>query len=121
MGHRNREGSDEETLSILTQPIEAGEIAIKRSHKARDAAGRRLRQDGAALLATVISYPVEWAALQADADTMTCYCAWRADTLGWLKAEYGTALESVVEHTDDRFPHLHAFAVPELGCAESRN
>jgi len=96
-------------------PIEAGEIAIGRSHKARDAAGRRLRQDGAALLATVISYPVEWEALQADADAMIGYQNWRTDTLGWLKTAYGTALESVVEHTDERFPHLHAFAVPELG------
>ncbi len=96
-------------------PLDVGEIAIERSKQARDAAGRRLRRDGAALLATVISYPVEWKILKANADAMAFYRSWRNDTCAWLKAEFGTALESIVEHTDELFPHLHAFAIPELG------
>ena len=35
--------------------------------------------------------------------------------LNGLKTKYGDNLKSVVEHTDEAYPHLHFYVVPKLG------
>ncbi|HEV2560239.1 MAG TPA: plasmid recombination protein [Microvirga sp.] len=112
---RHVETPREPTLLQGVSPVEAGRIAIRRAEVALDAAGRRLRRDGVALLACVISYPVPRADVEAKPEERDLYCRWREDVLGWLQWEYGTTLLSVVEHTDETYLHLHAYAVPELG------
>jgi hypothetical protein len=48
-------------------------------------------------------------------DEADLYTAWRAETLTWLHRHFGQTLGSVVEHADEDFLHLHAYAVPVLG------
>ncbi len=38
---------------------------------------------------------------------------WEARTVAWLCDQYGAALVSVVRHTDESHPHLHAFVLPD--------
>jgi hypothetical protein len=93
-------------------PLEAGAIALQRAASARDAIGRKLRKDGCALLAGVASYPIERKMI--DAVDRDAYALWCQDVLAWLQRQFGDHLMSVVEHSDERFPHLHYFVVPML-------
>lgn len=97
-------------------PTIAAEAAVAQAEQAKDAVGRRLRCDGAAILASVVSYETPRAAVEKSDEETGRYRAWRHAALGWLKAEYGDALVSVVEHSDEKHLHLHAFAIPPIGA-----
>ncbi len=107
----------EPTVLYGITPIAAGTIALEHARQARDAKGRHLRRDGAVLLAAVLSYPVRRDLVEdRDApDALDLYRAWRADAVDWCRDQYGEALLSVIEHADEDYPHLHAYAVPALG------
>lgn len=72
----------------------------------KDAQGRKMRVDGLALLAGVVSVKRE------DEDMWPSV---RADTLEYLKSKYGERLRCVVEHVDEAHPHLHFYVVPLVG------
>jgi Plasmid recombination enzyme. len=88
-------------------PSEAVEQAEAWGDQAKDVKGRKLRIDAPVLLAGVISYPREGEDWQEFKET----------ALEWLKGEYGDNLVSVVEHQDEKHPHLHFYAVPKPGQA----
>ena len=97
-------------------PLEAGRLAIERADKAFDHGKkrRRLRRDGKAILAVVVSYPVPRQVVENDPAEMQVYLRWRQMTLDWLIQIFGTHLISAVEHSDEQFLHIHAFIVPVL-------
>ena len=105
------------TLLHGISPIEVGRIALERAEQARDAIGRRLRRDGAVLVAAVLSYPVKRDLVEdRDApDARDLYSAWRAEAVAWCQGQFGDTLLSIVEHHDEEYLHLHAYAVPTLG------
>ncbi|KAA0121720.1 hypothetical protein CIW48_22400 [Methylobacterium sp. P1-11] len=105
------------TLLYGLSPIEVGRIALERAEQARDAIGRRLRRDGAVLVAGVLSYPVKRDLVEdRDApDARDLYTAWRAEAVAWCHGQFGDTLLSIVEHHDEEYLHLHAYAVPILG------
>lgn len=74
---------------------------------AQDAKGRSLRSDGLCLAAGVISAPATFTEQQ--------WTAMRSDALKWLEQKYGNCLKSVIEHTDEAYPHLHFYVVPKVG------
>jgi len=39
----------------------------------------------------------------------------KKDSIEYLKEKYGERLKSVVEHTDEAFPHLHFYVIPKDG------
>ena len=87
-------------------PAEAAKQAEDWANTASDAQGRRLRRDGLCLLAGVVSLP---------SDRAADWPQYRAATVAWLREQYGERLRSVVEHTDEKHPHLHFYAVPLPG------
>lgn len=87
-------------------PAEAADLAEEWANAATDAKGRKLRRDGLALAAGVVSLP---------ADRAEDWPRFRAATVAWLKQQYGPRLRSVVEHTDEAHPHLHFYCVPLPG------
>lgn len=89
-----------------TTPRDALADAEAWANQAKDAQGRKLRQDGHCLLAGVVSMPAE----RADE-----WPAFRAAAVEWLRREYGERLRCAVEHTDEPHPHLHFYAVPLPG------
>lgn len=105
----------EPILVFGVSPLEAAKVADDRAQRARDAAGKRLRCDGAALAACVASYPLRTAMVRDDPGALTTYFAWQGDVLAWLYSEFGASLLSVVAHWDEEYPHLHAYVVPALG------
>ena len=87
-------------------PAEAAKQAEDWANAATDAKGRKLRRDGLALAAGVVSLPSEQA---------KDWPRFREATVAWLREQYGERLRSVVEHTDEAHPHLHFYAVPLPG------
>jgi len=85
---------------------------------ARDRRGARLRRDGTVLYAVVVSYPVAWRHLGCERQRTT-YKQWLDAVVEWLRSEFGESLQSVVEHIDERRPHVHAFVIPPL-CPRNR-
>ena len=73
---------------------------------AKDAIGRKLRIDGMCMDAGVVSFP---------ADRMDEWPAYRDEAIEWLKKKYGDNLKSIVEHTDEPYPHIHFYVVPTKG------
>lgn len=101
-------------------PSEAAAVAEQRAAEAVDASGRKLRKDALVMVAGVASFPDTMDECRTDPARMAAYEAWRADALAWVKSEYGDSLLSVVEHVDERHPHIHWYAVPELDADTKR-
>ncbi|WP_232631055.1 hypothetical protein [Methylobacterium sp. Leaf118] len=104
------------TLLFGVSPLDVGILATERAAQARDTKGRRLRRDGAVLMAAVLSYPVPRTLVEDRnaPDAADCYGAWRDAALAWCRSRFGDTLLSVVEHRDEDYCHLHAYAVPSL-------
>lgn len=96
-------------------PTEAAAIAENRAGEAVDAMGRKMRADGLCLLAGVASFPHTVEECKADPAKKAAYLAWEKDAVQHLKDTYGDSLKSVVRHSDEQYPHLHFYAVPEIG------
>lgn len=88
--------------------------AETRAAESTDSMGRKIRKDGAILLAGVASHPFTVADLK-DPEKRAEYEHWRGETLGFMKRKYGENLLSVVEHLDEEHPHLHFYAAPKAG------
>ncbi|WP_215755476.1 plasmid recombination protein [Acetobacter sp. P5B1] len=71
---------------------------------------RALRQDQHTLLTVVASFH------RKGRD----YEGWERDTLQWLQARYGAQLASVIRHTDESHPHLHAYVLPDDPAMRAR-
>ena len=81
--------------------------ATRWAEQATDEQGRKLRKDGACLLAGVISLPRseegQWE-------------QFKAKSIEWLKEKYGDNLRCVIAHEkDEAHPHLHFYCVPKDG------
>lgn len=87
-------------------PIEAAKLAQEWADSSKDAKGRKLRADGLALAAGVVSL---------SAEQRQDWPRFREATVAWLRQQYGERLRCVVEHTDEAHPHLHFYAVPLQG------
>lgn len=91
------------------KPDEVLDVAEAAVEAERDARGRKIRSDRPILLAGVTSFPTKFDEM--DEEGRAAYEKWKALSLDFLRAEYGEALMSVVEHTDEPRGHLHFYAV----------
>lgn len=88
-------------------PSEVVKEAEEWAKTATDAIGRKLRIDGMCMAAGVVSFPAE---------RIDEWPAYRDEAIEWLKTKYGEQLKSVVEHTDEPYPHFHFYVVPKKGA-----
>lgn len=91
-------------------------MAISWAEQSKDAMGRKLREDGLALLAGVVSFPSAENLGVSEGEHLKRWDTFRMDTLIFLKKKYGSDLKCVVEHTDEKHPHLHFYCVPKIGA-----
>lgn len=68
---------------------------------------RAIRKDQNTLLTVILSYPGD------DDPNIAPYDEWERRCLEWLKTEYGDEFKTAVRHTDEGFPHLHAYVLPD--------
>ena len=87
------------------------------AEEATDERGRKLRKDGACLLAGVISLPRSQEAQWEQ---------FKSKSVDWLKEKYGDNLRCVIAHEkDESHPHLHFYCVAKKGknsriCTKAR-
>lgn len=95
-------------IYIYGQPLELLEArCVAWGDSVRDASGKKTRKDALCLMAGVVSAPREMAPAEWE--------KLRSDAVGWLQKKYGERLHAVVEHIDEKHPHVHFFVVPNLG------
>jgi hypothetical protein len=72
---------------------------------------RSIRKDQQTLGTVVLSFPSIAKGEDPKAYHQN-YEQWKALSVEWLKEQYGDELKTVIEHTDESHPHLHAYMLP---------
>jgi len=75
-------------------------------------ANRGIRKDRHTLLTAVASYPLLTRQVGEGLPDRIVYERWIDLNLKWLRDQFGEQLVSVIEHVDEKHPHLHAFILP---------
>jgi hypothetical protein len=86
--------------------------AIEVNLKNGKVAKRGIRKDRHTLLTVVASYPLLSDQVLEGSPDRENYQSWIELNLAWLKKRFGSQLISVIEHTDEKHPHLHAYVLP---------
>lgn len=100
--------------------VDVHEVRRLHDERAADAAtttkagkSRRVRTDQNTLLTVVASHPSTMDSVRTDSATADAVRDWEAKTVQWLRDQYGPALVSVIRHTDEAHPHVHAYVLPD--------
>lgn len=102
---------------VIVFGIDAFQVAAeaeKRAEASKDVMDRKIRMDTPIMLAGVASHPVAVSDL-IDPEKRAEYEFWKKETMSFLRKKYGENLLSVIEHLDEKQPHLHFYVVPEAG------
>lgn len=73
---------------------------------------RSIRIDRHTLMTAVASYPLTHEQIGEDPDELARLATWKATNIAYFKELFGTGLQTVLEHTDEPHPHIHAYALP---------
>ena len=74
---------------------------------------RKLRTDQHTLLTAVMSHPVTMDQVRDDQATAAEVAVWQVRSIDWVRATWGDRLVSVVRHSDEGHPHLHAYLLSD--------
>jgi hypothetical protein len=100
------------TLFLASDDL-SGILPLVQALKAQDSAanGRCVRKDAQSILAGIASYPVPMAELRqptrSAARKREKHDRWVELNLAWLHRRYGAHLYAVLEHRDEKHPHVH--------------
>lgn len=72
---------------------------------------RKIRKTQNTLATCIMSYPVPWSEIRGNKVEEKKLRNWLRDATGFIKGEWGDDLKSVILHTDENFPHIHAFGL----------
>ncbi|WP_439525951.1 plasmid recombination protein [Roseovarius mucosus] len=100
----------DEVRRLHDEMVAAGgvEVTLKDGRTAR----RGIRKDRHSLLTAVASHPFPTELVLTDEAARTDYEKWREYNVAWLKDRFGDQLISVIEHWDEKRPHIHAYVLP---------
>lgn len=100
----------DEVRKLHDEMIAAGgvQVALKDGRMTR----RGIRKDRHTLMTAVASHPLPTDLVNTKPDARADYERWRDHNLAWLKARFGGKLVSVIEHWDEKHPHIHAYVLP---------
>jgi hypothetical protein len=106
-------GVDIAQLKILhDEMVNNTATSVKRKGKA---VHRAIRKDRNTLMTVVSSYPVSVADLNNDetGEARRLYDRWVERNVSYLTEQHGSKLKTVIEHTDEVYPHIHAYILPD--------
>jgi hypothetical protein len=109
--------SPAEVQTLHDEMVAAGGVSV--NLKDGTTARRGVRQDRHTLLTCVASHPHLTEQVLNDPDFRADYDGGVDRNLRFLRGLFGNRLVSVVEHTDEDHPHLHAYILPldDAGCS----
>lgn len=109
------------------------EIMLQKVETEKDALNRKIKSDKNILLAGVVSYPKPWIdgqnAKNWTDDDYQNYQLFISETVDFLKKQFGENLLNILEHKDEKYPHLHFYiadrkrvsSTPELHPGQAEN
>lgn len=104
----------EEVARLHAAMIENGSVEVSLGNGSK--AQRGIRKDRHTLFTVVASYPLLAEQVAPGSKDRKAYERWIDLNVQWLKSLFGDRLVSVIEHIDEKHPHIHAFILP-LGDA----
>lgn len=72
-----------------------------------------IRKDRHTLCTVVASYPLSWDQIRDNPEELARLEEWKRLNIEHMKRMFGDRLKTVIEHTDEKYPHLHGYALPE--------
>lgn len=106
-----------EVRDLHSEMLEAAKTTVMVKGKERK---RAIRSDRKTLMTAIASFPVPTAELDDDktGQTRARYEQWKKSNIDFMKAQFGDNLKSIIEHSDEEYPHLHGYALPDddPGC-----
>lgn len=97
--------------------VAAGGVTV--TLKGGRTARRGIRKDRHTLMTCVASHPHLTSQIMSDPAAKADYDAWVDRNVRFLRQLFGDQLVSVIEHADEKHPHLHAYILPlhDTGCS----
>jgi hypothetical protein len=92
---------------------------IEQVETEKDSLGRKIKSDKNILLAGVVSYPKPRMANNWTDDDKQNYITFKAQSIDFMKNQWGDNLLCVLEHTDEEYPHLHFYVVNKSKVANT--
>ncbi|WP_155133236.1 hypothetical protein, partial [Roseibium sp. RKSG952] len=89
-----------------------GELADVATTILKNGRARKIRKDQKSLLTVVAAYPTPTKELTGNPAERECLARWERRTVEWLRSLHGDDLMTVIRHTDEKYPHLHAYILP---------
>ncbi|NVJ64770.1 MAG: hypothetical protein HWD84_11170 [Flavobacteriaceae bacterium] len=89
-----------------------GELADVATTILKNGRARKIRKDQKSLLTVVASYPTPTNELSGNPAERESLGRWERRTVEWLRSLHGDDLMTVIRHTDEKYPHLHAYILP---------
>ena len=105
-------GLDVDALRMLHDE-RAATAKTPRTDKNGKTTFKAIRKDQNTLAAVVFSHPATMEEYRSSADVRRDVHVWERASISWLREQYGDQLVSVVRHTDESHPHLHAYLLPD--------
>lgn len=87
-------------------------IIHERMTGTKSGGGAQLTARSLSLFTAVVSWPVPREIVESDPIEWLAYTEWRDANVSFFKDWLNDALVSIAEHVDEKFLHLHAYAVP---------
>lgn len=91
--------------------IEDAKIEVHVKGKIRH---RAVRKDRHTLMTAVASYPLPWDQIKDNPEEMKALRNWEKRNIAFFRRLFKDQYLSTFRHTDEPFPHLHIYALPEL-------
>lgn len=100
----------EDLVRAHDKMIEGARVEVKVKGKVKH---RAVRKDRHTLMTAIASYPLTWDVIKGDPKEEAALKAWEAHNVAFFKKLYGPSYKATYRHTDEPYPHLHIYALPE--------
>lgn len=101
----------EELVARHDVMINAARVTVKVKGKTHY---RSIRQDRHTLLTAIASYPLTWDQISGNPEEEEALRAWESRNVAFFRNLFGEQYQATYRHTDEPYPHLHVYALPEL-------
>lgn len=103
------------------QQLHDAHVDARRTRAVKDGklSERAIRRDRHSLFTLVASYPVPTAEVEVSPEELMRFRKWVDLTMGWVRAQYGDQLKTAFVHTDEAYPHLHCWCLPDDPSADA--
>ena len=106
---------------MVFQQLHDDHVAQRRTQVVKDGrvSERAIRTDRHTLFTIVASYPTPTDIVDTVEEEAARFKRWVDLTLGWVQERYGDQLTAAFAHTDETYPHLHCWLLPDDPSADA--